>query len=86
MLLQHGLNDMVIDPRQSIYMKEKIDALCGEGRAELDLFEGEPHGSQVIKADENINRCIDWLDKIFWDGKNPYRSPLKDIKVLPLEQ
>ena len=82
MLLQHGTNDMVIDPRQSIYMKDKIDEICGEGRAELDLFEGEPHGSQVIKGDENIIRCIDWLDKIFYEGKNPYRGPLKEITIV----
>lgn len=86
MLLQHGTNDLVIDYHQSVYMKGKIDELCGEGRAELDLFEGEPHGSQVIKADANIERCIDWLDKVFWDGKNPYRGELKDITILPQEE
>lgn len=86
MLLQHGTNDLVIDYHQSVYMKNKVDLVCGEGRAELDLFEGEPHGSQVIKADPNIERCIDWLDKIFWDGKNPYRGPLKEITVLPREE
>lgn len=86
MLLQHGTNDLVIDYHQSVYMKNKIDEVCGEGRAQLDLFKDEPHGSQVIKADANIAHCIDWLDEQFFDGKNPNRGPLKEIEILPQEQ
>lgn len=82
MLMQHGTNDLIIDYHQSIYMVEKVNAICGEGHAELNLFEGEPHGSQVIKADENINHCIDFLDKHFFDGKNPYRKPLTPIRLV----
>lgn len=81
MLLQHGTNDLIIDCRQSIYMQKKVNEVCGEERAELDLFEGEPHGSQKIKSMENIAHCIDWLDNIFWDGKNPYRSQLVPLKI-----
>ena len=51
MLLQHGTNDLVIDYHQSSYMYEKVKAVCGEDRVELELFDNEPHGSQVIKAD-----------------------------------
>ena len=82
MLLQHGTNDLVIDHHQSIYMYEKVKQICGEDRVELDLFDNEPHGSQVIKADDNINKCIDFLDKHFFDGKNPYRKPLGKIKIV----
>ena len=70
MLIQHGTNDLVIDYHQSVYMAEKVKAVCGEDRVELDLFENEPHGSQVIKADQNIEKCIDFLDKHFYEGKN----------------
>lgn len=82
MLMQHGTNDLVIDYHQSVYMKEKVSAVCGPDRIELDLFEGEPHGSQVIKANENINRCIDFLDKHFYNGANPYRKPLGTIRLV----
>lgn len=82
MLLQHGTNDLVIDYHQSVYMYEKIKEICGEGRAELNLFENEPHGSQVIKGDENISKCIDWLDRIFWKEGNPYRKPLQPIRIV----
>ena len=56
--------------------------VCGEDRVELELFDNEPHGSQVIKADANIEKCIDFLDKQFFDGKNPYRKPLGKIKIV----
>ena len=82
MLLQHGTNDLVIDYHQSSYMYEKVKAVCGEDRVELELFDNEPHGSQVIKADANIEKCIDFLDKQFFDGKNPYRKPLGKIKIV----
>ena len=82
MLIQHGTNDLVIDYHQSVYIAEKVKAVCGEDRVELDLFENEPHGSQVIKANENIEKCIDFLDKHFYEGKNPYRKPLGKIRIV----
>lgn len=84
MLLQHGTNDMVIDCQQSVYMAEKIKEVCGKDRVELDLFEGEPHGSQVIKADDNIEHCLDFLDKHLYGGNNPYRVPLKNIEKIKI--
>lgn len=62
MLLQHGTKDMLVDYHQSIYMAHRVNAIC-PGRATLDLFEGEPHGSSVIKGKENRKRCIEFLDK-----------------------
>lgn len=82
MLLQHGTNDLVVDHHQSIYMYEKVKAVCGEDRCQLDLFEGEPHGSQQIKSIENINHCIDFLDKHLLNGNNPYRKELTPIKIV----
>lgn len=81
MLLQHGTDDLIVDHHQSIYMKRRVDEVCGPERAHLDLFEGEPHGSQKIKADENISHCIDFLDEVLWDGKNPYRKPIQELKI-----
>lgn len=82
MLLQHGTNDLVVDHHQSIYMYEKVKAVCGEDRCQLDLFEGEPHGSQKIKSLENIDHCIDFLDKHLMNGNNPYRKELTPIKIV----
>lgn len=82
MLLQHGGNDLIVDCNQSVLMKKKIDLICGEGVARLDVFENEPHGSQKIKALDNIAHCIDFIDEILWDGKNPYRKPLEKLKIV----
>ena len=81
MLLQHGMDDAVVDYHQSVYMYEKIKEVCGEDRAVLDLFEGEPHGSPKMKSDENIKKCIDFLDKHFFEGSNPYRKPFRRILI-----
>ncbi len=81
MLIQHGTGDLVVDHHQSIYLYEKISAICGPDRAKLELFDGEPHGSQKIKADENIAHCIDFFDEYLYNGKNPYRKPFPEIKV-----
>lgn len=82
MLLQHGKADLIVDYHQSVYMYEKVKQICGEGRARIDLFDGEPHGSAKIKANDNVEKCIDFLDHIFWEGENPYRKPLKELKVV----
>lgn len=86
MLLEHGTDDLIIDHHQSIYMYEKVKAVCGEDRVELELFEGEPHGSQKIKDNENISRCIDFLDRHLYNGKNPYRKELGKIRIIGEEE
>ena len=82
MLLEHGTDDLIIDHHQSIYMYEKVKAVCGEDWVQLELFEGEPHGSQKIKGDDNIRRCIDFFDKYLYGGNNPYRKELQKIRIV----
>lgn len=81
MLLQHGTGDTIVECHQSIYMFNKVNLICGPGRAKIDLFRNEPHGSKVIKADKNIAHCIDFLDELLFDGNNPYRKELTPIVV-----
>ena len=82
MLLQHGTNDLVIDYHQSSYMYEKVKAVCGEDRVELELFDNEPHGSQVIKQMPIQKNVQISQTSSFFDGKNPYRKPLGKIKIV----
>ena len=82
MLLEHGTDDLIIDHHQSVYMYEKVKAVFGEDRVQLELFEGEPHGSQKIKGDDNIRRCIDFFDEHLYGGKNPYRKELRKIRIV----
>ena len=81
MLIQHGTNDLVIDYHQSVYMAEKVKAVCGEDRVELDLFEITAC-SQVIKQIRILRSVSTFLINIFYEGKNPYRKPLGKIRIV----
>ena len=38
--------------------------------------------SSINFIDQNIEKCIDFLDKHFYEGKNPYRKPLGKIRIV----
>lgn len=64
-LFQHGTADVLVPYLQSKEITEKINALCGNSHALLEIFPGEVHGGPAIKADKNIVRCIRFLDNFF---------------------
>ncbi|MCD8010648.1 MAG: alpha/beta hydrolase [Lachnospiraceae bacterium] len=64
-LFQHGTRDRVVPHFQSVEMVNRITQCCGTERAILELFEGADHGDPVIKSDENIRRCLRFLDEIY---------------------
>lgn len=43
-LIQAGTKDMIVPPEQSRFLYEKVTEKCGEGRAELEYFDGWNHG------------------------------------------
>lgn len=82
-LIQHGTGDTLVSYRQSERLYRKIVETCGLERAALELFEGAEHGDMRFKTDENINRCIDFLDEIYWPGGRPKkRTPLPEIHLV----
>ncbi|WP_434309433.1 alpha/beta hydrolase fold domain-containing protein [Hominifimenecus sp. rT4P-3] len=82
-LIQHGTGDRLVSYRQSERLYQKIVEECGLERATLELFEGAEHGDARFKTDENIDRCIDFLDEIFWpDGRLTPRTPLPEIYLM----
>jgi acetyl esterase/lipase len=62
-LIQAGDADEVVPYRASVVLAEKINAVCGEGRAELDVFPGALHGDPAFSTPENFNRILEFLDK-----------------------
>ena len=60
-LFQHGRDDKVVPYVQSKEMVERILALAGSKRAVLEYFPGG-HGTATMKTDENIIRCLRFLD------------------------
>lgn len=73
-LYQHGISDSAVPWTQSVSMTRVVNDACGADHATFELFEGE-HGAPPIKADENINRCLDFIEGIFGEAPQP-RTPL----------
>lgn len=73
-LLQHGTGDKVVAYVQSVRMYNKIIQVCGAGRARLELFEGYAHGDPRFKTNENINRCLEFMDEIIWGEKRTHTA------------
>lgn len=69
-LFQHGKEDTYVPCTQSVGMVRRINDLCGSKRARVELFEGG-HGSPAIKADANIDRCIDFMESVFGSAPCP---------------
>ncbi len=57
-LFQHGSADPIIPSTQSVAMWKRVNDVCGDGHATLELFDGATHGDPRIKASENIDRCL----------------------------
>lgn len=80
-LFQHGLADPVLDYHQTTSMVDRVRSVCGEERAELDLFPDAVHGDPVIKADENMRRCLRFIRTHLPDGA-PEESPMPEIRLI----
>lgn len=62
-LIQAGDADQVVPYKNSIYLAEKINAVCGSGRATLELFPGCLHGDPKFETPENIDRIFRFLEE-----------------------
>lgn len=60
-LIQHGSADNVASPRQSIGLKETVDAVCGTGRAELDIIPENSHIGPDFYTQKNIDRVMGFI-------------------------
>lgn len=83
-LIQHGKKDRLVDWQQSQQLYDVITERCGEGRAILEYFENADHGGPEIKCDDNIDRCVAFLDSIYFaDRPCTYaRKPYTEITFI----
>ena len=77
-LFQHGIEDKLVNWKQSEEMFRRVTEICGTGRAKLELFPGG-HGSPAIKCDANVRRCIQFLDEIYGIKRNYLEMKLPEI-------
>ena len=61
-LIQGGTADEIVPYEASPALVEKINAVCGEGRAALDVMEGCTHGHAKYSSPENEARLFAFLD------------------------
>ncbi len=62
-LIQAGTADELVGYQCSVDLVDRINAVCGEDRAELQTFEGATHGDQVYSLKENEKRLFDFIDR-----------------------
>ena len=61
-LLQAGTGDTIVPYENTIQLGAKINAVCGEGRASVDIFEGCAHGDIRFSEKENLDRMFAFAD------------------------
>ena len=62
-LIQHGRYDPIIPYQQGVELYEKIIAVAGAGKAELDISEVFLHADPGYAAAESLDRIFGFLDK-----------------------
>jgi acetyl esterase/lipase len=60
-LLQHGDADEIVTAECSRRIAARIEALCGPGRVDLDIFVGYAHGDPRFFSRKNLKRVAVWL-------------------------
>ena len=63
-LIQCGDHDQIVPYKASLELADRIRAVCGEDRAELDIFPGALHGDPAYITKENIERLFRFLDSV----------------------
>lgn len=64
-LIQAGTEDEVVSYQGSVDFVNRINAVCGEGRAVLQSIPGGKHGDPVYESPEFEESRFDFLDRVF---------------------
>jgi len=62
--IQQGKGDVTIPYMQSMMLAERMSAAIGKENVVLELFEGLGHADALFFTTENINKILDFVDKI----------------------
>lgn len=78
----HGIQDPIVPYTQSVAMTNMINETCNEPRAKFELFPEAVHGDPVMKTDEVVNKILDFIDDVLWDGPRVRTSLPEEIKTV----
>lgn len=77
-----GLRDQIVPYTQAISMWRKINMVCENGRAKLELFPEATHGDELMKTDDVMNRVLDFVDSHLWEGEHKRTALRPDPKAI----
>lgn len=63
-LIQAGTKDQIVPYENSPDLVDRINAVCGAGRAVMEPFEGCTHGHPDFLKPENVDRLFAFLDSV----------------------
>ena len=63
-LIQAGSADVVVPTPASVVLAEKIAAVCGADRVQIDILDGAAHGDARFNEPENQERIFAFLDRV----------------------
>ena len=64
-LLLHGKDDAVVPYQHSVIMAEKMDRICGPGRAELVIYPGRDHSDKDFLCRESSLVAAEFFARVF---------------------
>lgn len=64
-LLLHGKLDAVVPYQQSTALLERMDKVCGSGRAKMIIYPDRNHSDPGFLTDENVNEIAVFLSDVF---------------------
>jgi len=62
-LMQHAKNDNLVPWQQSQMLVDKINEVCGPGRAEMEFINNGGHGGAPFNSTSNVNKIFQYLDE-----------------------
>lgn len=65
MLIQAGTADEIVPYAASVALVERVNAVCGPGRATLESLAGATHGHPDYAAEQYERSRFDFLDRVF---------------------
>ena len=65
MLIQGGTADEIVPYLGSVELVERVNAVCGDGRAVLESLEGATHGHPDYASERYERSRFDFLDRVF---------------------
>ena len=62
-LILQGEDDPIVPKQHSIALFERIQTVCGPGRAELKLYPGRVHADLAFMTEETAHTVVEFLDR-----------------------